>query len=1268
MTTSYTLANTNLQRSRNDLCSLVIFQLNCNSVYPRLSELRLYLYTKKPDIFCLCETRVTKSEPRFLGYQAVWRHRANGAGGGLCILVRNDINFTVNSLVPYVNAKLEFISVKFFTSLGCIDLLNVYNPCADISFAEFDHVFSQLCPLSIIIGDFNAHSPLWDLRSRSNLTGRSLEQFLDQNDHGILNDYYTPTYICARTGTTSCLDLCFASLMLLGRGSLSVGPDIGSDHLPLECRFSISIPRVTVSGPPRWRLKRGCWSQWYSSLSVSLPSVTLPASAPSLSEDLCARLLDVSRSPVPVSSRGGQLRRRTPWWDAECSMAVAGRRRARQVLSRSPTPDNLIEYKRCSAIARHVIKRKKKDSWRSYVGSLSQDTPVARVWRAVRSMNGVASAPAVLPVGGPTAPLALKAQFLLEHFVPPFRSVSGRHADTVRNVVSGVSSSDIVETEYNVPFTHHELRHCLSLLKSTSPGHDGIVNDFLRRLPLSFLDQLLYLFNVSYFTGVVPASWKLGIICPILKPQKNPVSVTSYRPITLLSCVGKLMERLIKCRLDHFLESKRIFSCYQTGFRQGRSTADALVLLKHCISGALSNNSCCLTVYLDLAQAYDCVWRMGLLFKLLRLGCDLRTVLWLQSYFSGRSVKVRVGDAFSETRDLQRGLPQGAVLSPTLFNVMLYDLPTSPHVRVVSYADDITLVCTGGNVAQLQHQMQLFLDVLSEWFSRWDLKINPNKSSFQVFSRARRVPALTLTVSGHRLSQSLRQRVLGVLFDAPRLTLVPHLQQVRSDCLRRLNVLRALSGLTWSSSREVLRRIYIAFIRSKMCYGQEIYPDFPISVLRPLSVIQNSVLRCILGARKTSPVLSLEVEGFLMPLDLHFQFLYMKWCLRQSCGPVGLSGIASVIALFSSPPVGCFSSRRVALQRCLRLPAVLKGTASPYVSPVPPSFSVSSLVSVASPDFSLPSLVAVNDQFTIFFSDKYPSSYAVYTDGSKLDTGSVSAGMYVARLGLSFSWLIHPSHSVMGAELFAILRALRFVAERGEFRESRVVILSDSMASLYAIMNTGRPRYRSIIHDIQRCLLNFGGRVVLQWVPAHCGIDGNEVADSCAKMGHNNPFSTRSSLAYEEMLPVLRDHFLQYWIEVWRDRVRTTGKGTHLEDLLPVPCLRFCVPGASRRVQCVISRLRIGHVGVQTHLFRFNLSDSPLCSHCHVPETIHHFLLICPQFAAARSVLRGVLESLNVVFTLPAVLGCAEMSCRVRCRVLRALAGFLVSTGRSASL
>ena len=1216
---------------------------------------------------CLCETRAQRGRVVFEGYRTEWKARLDRGGGGLCVLVRRDIAYSLLDLRSFPNAALEVLGVRIFTSLGILDIVDIYNPCLDVSFAEFTHLIDQLTPLNILIGDFNAHSCLWDRRGRTNVTGRNLECFLDLHSHGLLNEFYTPTYFHNATRTSSCLDLCFASLPLLSRGIFKVGADLGSDHLPIECSFGLSVQKTGGLGPSRWLVKNADWSGWCLQLVTSSFSCSVPDSAANLNDDLCSRILAAAEAHIP-QSRGGGLRRRTPWWDAACAKAVAQRRRARNILSRSPTLANLISYKRYSAIAKRVILLKKRTSWRGYVSSLSVDTPSARVWRTIRSMNGICAHPHVPPIGGPEAPLALKAQLLLEHFIPLSLRTSTTHTEHVNDFVSRLRYSDVQESPYNVPFTDHELHQCVRSLRNTSAGHDKVINAFLSRLPISFCSQLLYLFNTSYFTGEVPDSWKIGIICPIPKPGRDHMAAAGYRPITLLSCIGKLMERMLQRRIEHFLESRSVLSCYQCGFRRGRSTTDALVLIKHCISSAYAGGKWCLVVFLDLAQAYDCVWHDGLLYKLVRLGCDLRTVLWLRSYLRDRIVKVRVGTSYSESRRLRQGLPQGAVLSPLLFNVMLHDLPSDPHVTVVTYADDITLLCAGNSVCEARHHLQRFLDTLTQWLSKWHFSINAAKSSYQVYSRRRYIPFVSLRLSGHLLSRVSEQRVLGIIFDAPRLTLSPHIHHVRAVCLRRLNVLRALSGIRWGSSQDLLRRVYVAFIRSKMLYGSVIFPEFSTTLFSKLCVVQNSALRCVLGVRKTTPILSMEVEAYIMPIPLAVQLAFLGWCLRQSCGPGGTSELAAAVCLFSRPPVGFFSSRRVFLQELTRVPS-LKGSPSSYLSPVIPGSAFHSYISVSCPSFrSMPSSLAVNDQFDAFVESRYPRHVAIYTDGSRLASGSVSAAMYVPSLGFTTSWLLNPGHSILGAELYAILQALRFVHCDRRFFASPVVVFSDSMSALQVLMDTERPRCRALGIEIQSLLMSFTGRVLLQWVPAHCGIDGNEIADQCALMGHNNLRSALSPLTYEELVISLRSSFLTYWTSYWRDQVRRTGKGAFLCDLITSPSPRLVLNGIPRSLQCVVSRLRVGHAGVNSHLNRFNLHTTPLCTVCNVPETIAHFLLHCSRYTIQRQCLIAKLHALDVPFTLSGVLFAADHTVMVRQLVFRSLCSFLMSTNRVPSL
>jgi len=255
---------------------------------------------------------------------------------------------------------------------------------------------------------------------------------------------------------------------------------------------------------------------------------------------------------------------------------------------------------------------------------------------------------------------------------------------------------------------------------------------------------LLSQFNTSWASGFVPDSWKHGIVVPIPKPGKAPEQVTGYQIITLLPCMGKLVEPMVLRRLQHTLESRNVFSSFHLGFRKGKSTTDALHLMKNAITLAQHAHEYCLIVYLDIEGAFDSVWHDGLIFKLHRIGVGDQMLAWLYSYFQNRTVQVQVGVDKSEPKSVRVGVPQGAVLSPTLFNVMLHDLPLSPHVKLVGYADDITLFVNGHSLIEARGYMQRYLDEIGEWCTRWQFKLNPAKCSYQVFTSRRSTPAVSL--------------------------------------------------------------------------------------------------------------------------------------------------------------------------------------------------------------------------------------------------------------------------------------------------------------------------------------------------------------------------------------------------------------------------------------------------------------------------------------------------------------------------------------------
>ncbi|KAF2346348.1 Reverse transcriptase domain [Trinorchestia longiramus] len=321
----------------------------------------------------------TAPNPNFVGYVATWCPRVGGVrGGGLAILVRQDIPFHLLRLEPF-HGSLELQGVTLNTASGLIDIINVYNPNQPFSLSELRHYLQQLNHTFLFLGDFNAHSPLWDERSRTNPAGRALEEMLDTFPVGIINND-SPTYIDRRVGTTSTLDLFFATHNLVRTSEVRTGPDLGSDHFPVCCTLGVAPVRHPMGAAQHWKLGAADWTKWTSYLNANTDQTHVsPCNAIMGNDFLLAAINSAAEKSVPMSTGRTGISRATPWWDVACSKAVAQRRRAKGQLFRCPSQENLIRYKRLEAVANRTILLKKRNSFAQYVGALTCSTPSASV-------------------------------------------------------------------------------------------------------------------------------------------------------------------------------------------------------------------------------------------------------------------------------------------------------------------------------------------------------------------------------------------------------------------------------------------------------------------------------------------------------------------------------------------------------------------------------------------------------------------------------------------------------------------------------------------------------------------------------------------------------------------------------------------------------------------------------------------------------------------------------------------------------------------------
>ena len=218
----------------------------------------------------------------------------------------------------------------------------------------------------------------------------------------------------------------------------------------------------------------------------------------------------------------------------------------------------------------------------------------------------------------------------------------------------------------------------------------------LKHLPDSAKSFLLKIFNKIWETGILPPSWKIAIVVPVKKPNKDPYHPASYRPISLTSCVCKLFEKIVNTRLMWHLERYGLLSSVQFGFRKDRSTLDPLLRLSSHIQHGFSNRCQTIGVFFDLQKAYDTTWKYGIIKRFHEMGIRGKMPTFIHSFLSDRYIKVRVGNILSNPYELEEGVSQGSVLSVTCFAVAINSIvnSVSPPVKSSLFVDDLAIYVT----------------------------------------------------------------------------------------------------------------------------------------------------------------------------------------------------------------------------------------------------------------------------------------------------------------------------------------------------------------------------------------------------------------------------------------------------------------------------------------------------------------------------------------------------------------------------------------------
>ena len=294
-----------------------------------------------------------------------------------------------------------------------------------------------------------------------------------------------------------------------------------------------------------------------------------------------------------------------------------------------------------------------------------------------------------------------------------------------------------------------------------------------------------------------------------------------------------------------------------------------------------------MAVFFDLEIAYDTTWRYGILKDLHNFGLKGRLPNFIKSFLEDRTIQVRVGSTLSDLYDQEQGVPQGAILSTTLFNVKLNDIINCLDYKTDGslYVDDFCICFRSKNMRTIERHLQQCLNRIEDWATRNGFKFSKSKTQCVHFCQQRKIhndPALY--IYGSQIPVVAESKFLGVIFDR-KLSFIPHIKYVKAKCLKTLNLLKVLSHTSWGADRTTLLHLYRSLIRPKLDYGSIVYGSARKSYLQMLDTVHNQGLRLALGAFRTSPVSSLNVEADEPSLWLRREKLSLQYAIRLAANP-----------------------------------------------------------------------------------------------------------------------------------------------------------------------------------------------------------------------------------------------------------------------------------------------------------------------------------------------------------------------------------------------
>jgi Reverse transcriptase (RNA-dependent DNA polymerase)/Endonuclease-reverse transcriptase len=832
--------------------SLKAFSWNAHSVQSKKSEITKFIENNKINSVLLSETWLNEKSnfniPQFSCY------RCDRPYGGVAILIHDSIAHSFHSQVSLDYA--ECIFVKIHDAGSEFILASVYcSPSANRSQAHkfFQKILSVPGPL-VIAGDFNCKHHLWNNPSFCR-KGSDLAKLCTEKRFRI-HSPDEPTCF-PPVGNPSTIDFVL-SRAINGISDPRTINDLSSDHLPISFEVKVnSLPLLTKIANYRkanWKKFRSSVDSSVDRLRAKFPSLNSGEQIDECVSDLTKAISTAMDDAIPLKNpyrfRYSHSKR--------LEVLIRNRNKFRNLFQKTLNPAFKSATNQLNRLIKQETAALNQFSFEKKLENLSfRDNSLFQFAKSLKSAKK--NLPPIKTLD-PVRPLAFcnqdKANTLAAGFLSSHETTTkfpSKHERLVKDSVKKIKASKIsipAENEIKAGDVQ-EIVNNLNIRKASGP--DSIPIRVIKKLPTSAIRLLAFIFNAAFRLSYFPLQWKLGKVVAIPKPGKDPTFPTNYRPISLLSNIGKMFERIVLLQLTSFEHREKILIPQQFGFRNEHSTVQQILRITEKTAMNFNQNRSTGLVLLDIEKAFDSVWHDGLVHKLAKLNYPLHLTKLIISFLNERKAFVSVGKESSAQFSIPAGVPQGSLLSPHLFNIFINDIPIPPFCHLAIYADDTALYCEvpWKNLKLLCKTLEKGLESIANFFQQWKIKINETKTEAIVFTHSgvmkKRMLALSPIFNKSPLVWKDSVKYLGVQLDQ-KLNFKEHIDSSIKKANKAISVLYCMLKKNSATTIESKATLYKSYIRPIFTYACPVLANCPQTHFRKLQIVQNKCLRMILSA------------------------------------------------------------------------------------------------------------------------------------------------------------------------------------------------------------------------------------------------------------------------------------------------------------------------------------------------------------------------------------------------------------------------------------